>query len=145
MVYSFTKLSKLYQIEGWFVELTSNKNLLDIIVNDEILLPPLYPLFIWLLNKISSQLIFLRMIGFIFGFLLYDQSCKLIYIGIKIFIDDAKKNNLIILVSNISGIFLILLVCNLSTYLLWYDFTLIVLIIQILILNLFLDCIDNFY
>ena len=64
--------------EGWFVELTSNKNLLDIIGNDEILLPPLYPLFIWLLNKISSQLIFLRLIGFVFGFLLYDQSCKII-------------------------------------------------------------------
>ena len=83
------------------------------------------------------------MIGFIW-FAIF-QSSKLIYRGIRVFIDDAKKNNLIILVSNISSIFLILLVCDLSTYLLWYDFTLIVLIIQILILNLFLDCIDNFY
>ena len=67
--------------EGWFTALTKDKNLGQIIINDEILLTPIYPLFIWLVSKLSYQIIFLRFIGIIFGLCLYFESAKLIKKG----------------------------------------------------------------
>ena len=130
--------------EGWFVELTYNKNFFEIIRNDEILLPPLYPLFIWFLSKLSSQLIFLRIIGFGIGFLLFNQTEKLIR-RVTYFLTNYKEKKILInLASKIMSLFLINFICKNSTYLLWYDFTIIVLITQIFIINLFLLSIDNF-
>jgi hypothetical protein len=131
--------------EGWFIELTKDKSLLEILNNDEILLPPIYPIFIWLVNIFNNQLLFLRIFGIFFGYILYSQSSLLIQNGTLIFIDTKKKFAKIL--SNIISIFLIIFVCNISNYLLWYDFTILVLIFQISIVNLIFNLINrnNFY
>ena len=128
--------------EGWFIELTKGKSLVEILNNDEILLPPIYPIFIWLVNIFNSQLLFLRFFGVIFGYILYQQSTLLILNGTQIFIDQNKKK-LSKIISKIFGIFLIIFICKISTYLLWYDFTILVLIVQIYIINLIFLIIDK--
>ena len=148
IILSIFLFDKLFNVvpntEGWFVELTYDKNFIEIIGNDEILLPPLYPLFIWFLSKISNQLIFLRFIGLGIGFLLFNQTEKLIRRVTYFLINDKEKKILINLSSKLLSITLIYFISENSTYLLWYDFTVIVLTIQIFIINLFLLSIDNF-
>ena len=108
-------------------------------------MPPIYPIFIWLVNIFNNQLLFLRIFGIFFGYILYSQSSLLIKNGTLIFIDTKKKFAKIL--SNIISIFLIIFVCNISNYLLWYDFTILVLIFQISIVNLIFNLINrnNFY
>ena len=128
--------------EGWFGNLTSNKNFIEIIFNDEILLPPLYPIFINLINKLSSQLILLRFTGILFGYLLFNQTTKVIMNGLEIFLNNnfnLKFRNISVVISSL----LILYVINISSYLIWYDFTIIVLIMQLLILNLSLSAVKT--
>ena len=121
--------------EGWFIHLTSNKNFFQILINDEILLPPLYPLFINIVNKLSHQLIFLRLIGIAFGFLLYEQTSITIRRGLEILLEE-KQNLPFLKISKILGALLIFYIINISSYLIWYDFTIVVLIFQLLIINL---------
>ena len=128
--------------EGWFTELTLNKNIIQIFLNDEILLPPLYPLFINIINKFSHQLIILRLIGIAFGFLLYEQTSITIKRGLEILLEE-KRNLPIFKISKIFGALLIFYIINISSYLIWYDFTILVLIFQLLILNLALYAIKS--
>lgn len=132
--------------EGWFIELTKDKNLGQILINDEILLPPIYPLFIWLVNKLSYQIIFLRFIGIIFGLCLYFESAKLIKKGTLLINSSASDGNEIRLLSFFYSFLLIYFISKISTYLLWYDFTILILLLQIHITNLLLiDPKQNFY
>ena len=123
--------------EGWFIELTANKNIFEIIANDEILLPPLYPLFISFLNKISHQIILFRIFGIAFGYFLYNQTSIFLFNGINVFLNkNSYCQKSLLAITKLISIYLIFFIINFSSYLLWYDFTIIVLLSQIIIVNL---------
>jgi hypothetical protein len=128
--------------EGWFEALTSGKDWIQILTDDEILLPPLYSFIIWIIKKISSQLIFLRLIGIAVGMTLYRQTTLLVS---ELRHLPQRRCLRIDLATKIIAACMIIFVQVNSTYLIWYDFTVVLLLLQVYISGKLIKCLrkDN--
>jgi len=125
--------------EGWFLELTRNMSLGQILVNDEILLPPIYPILIWLIGCLNDSVLLYRLLGVVVGFLLYRSTAQCLALFLSAL-------NLTILRTEMwpckaAALLTLLYAIASSTYLLLYDFAVIVLLVQVEVMRNIFICI----
>jgi hypothetical protein len=131
MIVFFSFLAPAANTEGWFTELTRGRGLLEILTADDILLPPLYPLIIRFIGFFGDHLVVFRITGIVLALFLF----RLTYLCLNTTIRALGANpTAAINLAGMTSLYLVVFCFGLSNYLLLYDFTILVMAIQILCL-----------
>lgn len=123
--------------EGWFTTLVDDRSIRDILIAKDILLLPGYAIIIKIITSLSEELILLRFIGLLLGIVLAIALESVARITFRITSPNLSKN-LTEATSPTVALLTIIYIINNSNYLLLYDFTMLVMIIQTFLLAIML-------